>query len=265
MKILLDVGAHYGESALAALDERYSFDKIVCFEPSAECWERFEKLNSKKVELCKFGLWNQTTEKNLYGGGELGGTIFKDMTTLDNVETKETISLVRATDWFKRNVTSSDIVFMKLNCEGAECDIIEDLMESDELKKVYSAIISFDVRLSPSLRHRESQIRRKIKSQRYYNMAYSDNAMIGPTHEARIQNWLDAVGAYENLSLSELRKKYDLKLKSLSSKSDVIDRIEDFFRFNLVHRFPVRVQVALKQSWRAIRKSRELRAPSKPL
>jgi len=33
-KIFLDIGAHVGESAAAALDERHKFDKIHCFETS---------------------------------------------------------------------------------------------------------------------------------------------------------------------------------------------------------------------------------------
>src|SRR5437016_5446147 len=43
---------------------------------------------------------------------------------------------VRASDWFRANGTKDDTVFIKLNCEGCECDIIEDVFESGEYKKV---------------------------------------------------------------------------------------------------------------------------------
>jgi len=35
MRIFLDVGGHHGETLDVALDPRWGFDKIYCFEPAS--------------------------------------------------------------------------------------------------------------------------------------------------------------------------------------------------------------------------------------
>jgi hypothetical protein len=42
VKVFLDVGAHLGETLEAALDPRYAFDRIYCFEPAQTCRAQLE-------------------------------------------------------------------------------------------------------------------------------------------------------------------------------------------------------------------------------
>src|SRR6266850_3690274 len=230
MKILLDVGANTGQTARAALNNRYSFDRIVCFEPAHPCWTEIERIEDPRVELCKFGLWNANGQHTLYNPGSLSGSLFLDTTGIGTPVDKITIELQRASDWFGSNIFADDTVFMKLNCEGSECDIVEDLLDSGRLQNVYSVMIDFDVRKIRSMRKRELVIRRKLRAAQCQNVAFSEDVMFGESHEARICSWLDTVGAHENLSREELRQKYGPILSKLSSRSGRLARLEEGLR-----------------------------------
>ncbi len=230
MKILLDVGANTGQTARAALSARYSFDRIVCFEPAPPCWGEIESIGDPRAQLCKFGLSNKTGSQTLYNPGSLAGTLFADMDGVEPSSDKVTIELRRATDWFLNNISPSDIVFMKLNCEGSECDIVEDLLESGKLQNVYSVMIDFDVRKIPSMRKREMIVRGKLRAAGCQNVAFSEDVMVGDSHEARICRWLDSVGAHESLPVEALREKYAPIFLHLSSRSGRLARLEEALR-----------------------------------
>ncbi len=78
MKVFLDVGAHVGESLKPALDPRYAFDRIVCFEPVEACCNALEKLTRDNVEICRFGLWKETTTRQIHDAGGLGASLFSE-------------------------------------------------------------------------------------------------------------------------------------------------------------------------------------------
>lgn len=160
MKIFLDVGAFDGDTAKAVLTGNYNFDKIYCFEPVSALAEKIKELKSDKICIMNFGLWNQTCTKKLYKSGSNGGSIFKDKFThaVDSTD----INLVKASNWFKENIPESSIVYLKLNCEGAECDILDDLIDSGEIRKVTVAMVDFDVRKIPSQKDRETRIRERL-------------------------------------------------------------------------------------------------------
>lgn len=101
---------------------------------------------------------------------------------------------VNASDWFKKNLDSSDAVFMKINVEGAECDILENLLNSNEIIKLKSILIMFDVKKIPSQKHREFEIQEKL-NKRGINYLTSEEVASGVTHVARIQYWLNKAEA----------------------------------------------------------------------
>lgn len=230
MKILLDVGANTGQTARAALSARYSFDRIVCFEPAPPCWREIESIGDPRTQLCKFGLSNKTGSQTLYNPGSLDGTLFPDMAGVEASSAQVMIELRRARDWFLDNISPSDIVFMKLNCEGSECDIVEDLLESGQLQNVYSVMIDFDVRKIRSMRNREIIVRQKLRAARCQNVAFAEDVMFGDSHEARICRWLDSVGAHESLPVEALREKYAPIFLRLSSRSGRVARLEEALR-----------------------------------
>jgi len=101
---------------------------------------------------------------------------------------------------------AEDEVFLKLNCEGAEFDIVEDLLESGEFARVRSAMIDPDVRKIPSRAHRERELRERLAAARLTNYFLEEDVMVGSTHRARIQNWLRAAGAQQESSAARARQ-----------------------------------------------------------
>jgi FkbM family methyltransferase len=193
MKVFLDVGAHEGSSLNAVRDPKYGFDRIYCFEPAHGCWAALEAVTDSRVTVCHFGLWNATREHPLYDPGSRGASIFSDK--FKEQPADEMAQFVRATDWFRENLGADDEIYMKLNCEGAECDIAEDLLDSGELARVRSLMIDPDVRKIPSQAHREQELGERLRSAGLTNYFMERDVMVGDTHRERVQNWLRVAGA----------------------------------------------------------------------
>jgi FkbM family methyltransferase len=196
VKVFLDVGAHAGWTLMAVRDPKYRFDRIYCFEPASACWPALERLVDRRVTICRFGLWNRTTTRRLYDAGSRSASLYADK--FEDARSEEEVELVRATDWFGEHLRPGDEVYLKLNCEGAEADIVEDLLESGEFARLRAVMIDPDVRKIPSQRHRERELREKLLSTGFTNYAMEEEVMIGETHRLRIQNWLRSVGAEEH-------------------------------------------------------------------
>lgn len=204
MKVFLDVGAHEGWSLHAVRDPKYGFDRIYCFEPASSCWPALEAVADDRVAVCRFGLWNRTCNHALYDPGSRGASLFEDK--FGATPPEEVCRLVRATDWFRENLGGEDEIFLKLNCEGAECDIVEDLLDSGELARVRSVMIDPDVRKIPSLAHRERELRDRLASTGLTNYFMEDEVMVGETHRDRIQNWLRVAGAERRSAATRARQ-----------------------------------------------------------
>jgi FkbM family methyltransferase len=202
MKIFLDVGAHEGETVNAVRDPKYAFDRIYCFEPARACWPALERVRDERVDICRFGLWNETVTHELYDVGSIGASMFADK--FADARPRETVQLVRATDWFREHLAADDEIYLKLNCEGAEVDIVEDLVGSGQFSRVRSAMIDPDVRKIPSLAHRERELRVRLADAGLSNYFMEEEVMVGPTHRARIQNWLRLAGAEEASGIRQL-------------------------------------------------------------
>ena len=195
MRVFLDVGAHEGWTLHAVRDPKYGFDRIYCFEPAHACWPALDGVADERVRVCRFGLWNRSGEHELYDPGSRGGSLFGDK--FRTTPAKEVIRVVRATDWFRENLADDDEIYLKLNCEGAEVDIVEDLLDSGEFARVRSAMIDPDVRKIPSVAHREQELRARLAESGLTNYFMEDEVMVGATHRSRIQNWLRVAGAEE--------------------------------------------------------------------
>jgi FkbM family methyltransferase len=194
LKIFLDIGAHKGQSLRLSSDSRYRFDRIVCFEPAATCWAELARIDDWRVTIERFGLWKKTCQRPLYGPGSLGASIFSNK---PNVEGEpEIAAFVRATDWFRANVPWGAEVYMKLNCEGSECDILGDLLDSGEIGKVKSMLIHFDIRKIPGGIQKERQIRERLEDEGAPYVS-ADEVVRGPTVAGGVHAWLASAGADE--------------------------------------------------------------------
>lgn len=258
MKIFLDVGGHLGQTLREVIDARYGFDKIYCFEPAPSCWSAIEAIGDPRIELCRFGLWKETCRNELHGAGGMGASIYADADALtDDAETargaKVSIDLVRATDWLASHVAPGDVVFMKLNCEGAECDVIEDLLDSRRLGQIYNVMIDFDIRHVASMRWRERVVRKRLRAAGLTNVCFTEDVMVGETHQSRIRHWLREVGGEERIPLDELRRRYATRLRQLSARRGYRVRLEGVLRRTLFAKLPAPLKSTARRLWRVAR------------
>lgn len=190
MKWFLDVGANTGQSLLAALEPEFGFDRIVCFEPAKACWPKLKSLADSRVRVERFGLWNRTCQQEIFQPGTKGAGMWKKDRGLS--DEKELCEFRKASDWMRDHIAAGDVVYLKLNCEGAECDILDDLLDSGEFEKVTFVMVDFDVRKIAALKHRQDEVTARLVDYPFPRVATSREVMRGDTHQDRIRNWLRA-------------------------------------------------------------------------
>lgn len=260
MKLFLDVGGHVGQTLHEVVNPKYGFDKIYTFEPAPNCWPYLEDLaaSDPRIELCRYGLWNETCRKELHGAGGMGASIYADADAVTNdAETAAGdhlgIDLVRAASWLDEHTKPGDIVFMKLNCEGSECDVIEDLLDSGLMARLYNVMIDFDIRDVASMRWREGVVRKRLRTAQMTNVCFTEDVMVGKSHQNRIGNWLKQVGGDERLALPDLRERYAARLRDLSSRRGYRVRLESMLRRTVFARIPAPLKSTARALWRVTR------------
>jgi FkbM family methyltransferase len=203
MKVFIDVGSNQGQTISSILEPmhgfnrvfcKYGFDRIYGFEPVPELHRILtEKFRHPRFTFYGAGLWKETCEKPIYGPGTQSGSIFSDKINVDPSHSV-VCKFLRASDWFRDHLSKTDQVYVKLNCEGSEVDIIEDLLDSNEYGKIASLAVAFDVRKIPSQRHREETIKQRLQEMGYANWVDLD-LVSGNCRRQRIETWLSVAGA----------------------------------------------------------------------
>jgi FkbM family methyltransferase len=187
--IFLDIGSHIGQTLEEVEKNYYNFDEIHCFEPCKLNYNILCKnFDKNHIYIHNFGLYSKNMECNLFSPGEMGASIFNDKIDLINVNEIEKIQLKNISEWIKNNLNINDTIFMKINCEGCECDIIENLLLNNIFDNINHIMIDFDVRKIPSQKHKEQEIMKSVFNKK--NIDLCENVMIGTTHQNRIKNWL---------------------------------------------------------------------------
>ena len=205
MRIFLDVGAHDGETLDVALDPKWGFDRIDSFEPASTRLKTLRKFRHKRLAVHDFGLSSQTKNTTLYGAGLLGGSIYSEKKYLDVKATSytEEIKLQSASEWLSENTTDDDEVFLKLNCEGSEADILENLIEEKLIFRVKSIYVDFDIRKVPGQAHRQKEIEDKLRS---LQIDFQTPDTLGIAANAGVEKWLN--GCVTKTKSNILRKLY---------------------------------------------------------
>ncbi len=196
MKIFIDIGAHIGQTIQAVLDPKYQFDKIYSFEPVITLHENLKRIAEKdqRITLFNFGLWNQNCTKNIYSPESLGGSLYADHESVSQADYIK-CQFKNASEWFAEHIKNTDEVYVKLNCEGAEIEILLDLCASGEIHKITNVAIDFDSRKIPSLKDKDQLILQNFTQIGFTNFSLVEHIMRGPTHLVRIQSWLDQTSA----------------------------------------------------------------------
>ena len=189
MRIFLDVGAHDGETLDVALNPKWGFDRIDSFEPASTRLKILRKFRHKRLAIHDFGLSSQTKNTTLYGAGLLGGSIYSEKNYLDVKATSymEEIKLQSASEWLSENTAADDEIFLKLNCEGSEADILENLIAEKLIFRVKSIYVDFDIRKVPGHTHRQKEIEDKLKS---LQVDFQTPDTLGAAANTGVEKWL---------------------------------------------------------------------------
>jgi FkbM family methyltransferase len=164
VRIFIDVGAHYGETLEVALDPAWGFDRVFLLEPASVCHSLLRKFRDRRISVHPVALGATNGTATLYGAGLLGGSLFREKrqkARAQEIKTEQ-IQVVRASEWFETNIPDDAEVFMKFNCEGAECAIIDELLSAGLGPRLTSLYVDFDVRKIDALSHQQAEIERRL-------------------------------------------------------------------------------------------------------
>lgn len=185
-RVFLDVGAHLGETLAEVRRPCWGFDRIVCFEPASACWSAIRSQADSRVTLVEGALWTTDGELLLHDPGTIGASLAEAKARGSTTEVCRTFD---AAAWFDRWLNDGDLVFMKVNVEGAECDLLEHLHRTGRLGRVRHLLVHFDVRKIPGQEHRELETVRLL-DEVGIDWVDADHVMFGRSHAAKTRNWL---------------------------------------------------------------------------
>lgn len=199
MKIFLDVGAHTGQTLTAA--QRWGFDLIICFEPVKENVAILRELADKRTVILPFGLWNKTARMPIYDPGSQGGSLWKRPGRKHHAEQCEFVRVsdwLRERDWGGAEAWYEDYdgaeVWMKINAEGAELDIITDMLDTGTFNRITYLKVMWDAHKIPAVAARLAGVKARLVDFKPPRVMDSKQVKPAKTHVARIDNWLAATG-----------------------------------------------------------------------
>ncbi len=191
--IFLDIGAHWGETLEEVLSSIWRFDIVYAFEPDPEAVRIIEQkfpaeIASGKLILVPAALSNRDGEADLFGGNEGGGaSLYAEKTNIDAAK-HETVQLLSSSAYFRSHFKGDDLIIAKLNCEGGEVDILQDLAASGEIQKIARLVVDFDIRKVRGKRGLARATIEKMRHAGFNRFLLTENVMIGADARARTRN-----------------------------------------------------------------------------
>lgn len=193
--VILDVGTHIGHTLEELVKPQYLFRTIYAFEPMIREWTQASETygNDPRLTIFNYGLGDHTGPTPLYGGNDgFETSIYADKNDADeNVVT--ICDIVSASEFFQEYLSADDMNIVKLNCEGSEVPILNNLIDSGMIHRIYNVMIDWDARKVPSVAHCEGELIARMASIGFDRYSLCDNVMVGVTHQNRIANWLNTI------------------------------------------------------------------------
>lgn len=194
-RVFIDVGAHEGQTLEEIVKPEYGFDLIVAFEPMPAQYDvlvkRFGALPN--VTLMNSGLADFSGRRWLYGRNDrMEASIWPNKTDVDP-EVATNCRFERASEIVARFVADGDEAILKLNCEGAEVPILDDLIASKEIWKIHHVLIDFDIRRVAGQEHEARRVLNDLAAIKFTRYSLSQDVMVGDTHQQRTAAWLATV------------------------------------------------------------------------
>ena len=148
MRVFVDVGAHYGETLRIALNPKWGFDRIHVLEPAGACQSTLNRFRDPRVTVHPIALADRNGVAEFHGAGLLGGSLLAEKRQIADAGEifSEAVRLRRASEWFSEQLPIGAEIYIKMNCEGGEVAILDDLLASGLIVQVKSMYVDFDIR-----------------------------------------------------------------------------------------------------------------------
>jgi FkbM family methyltransferase len=134
---IIDCGSHIGMSILY-FKLLYPNAEVLGFEPDPASFrflkKNIENNNLKDVKLIKKALSNKNDKILFYGGRSATSSAFKNRGGNKVIE----IEAVKLSNYIERNVD-----FLKIDVEGAEFGILQDLISKNKLKMINKIVVEY--------------------------------------------------------------------------------------------------------------------------
>ena len=193
--VFLDVGGHTGQTVDEVARPKYGFRTIFSFEPMPLQYRHLLRAyrTYENVQVMDYGLGDSTRTTTVYGANEIcESSIYADKNDVSTLRQTE-CAIVDASNWFQRNIDNEDTVIMKINAEGSEIPIMNNLIDSGEIHKIDNVMLDFDCRKIPGMAHCEGELIARMASIGFDRYSLCDDVMRGATHQNRIGNWLSTI------------------------------------------------------------------------
>ncbi|HEX8429501.1 FkbM family methyltransferase [Hymenobacter sp.] len=121
---IIDCGANIGLSIIY-FKRLFPKAKVVGFEPDSQiykvCSENLKHFNFTDVHLRNEAVWNENGELSFLPDNSLGGMVVDSKTSNNSVHKVKSIRL--------KEFLNEEVDFLKIDIEGAELDVLEDIKE----------------------------------------------------------------------------------------------------------------------------------------
>ena len=194
--IFLDIGSHNGQTLEEVTDPKYGFADIIAFEPMpvqfAQLEERFG--GNRTVTLCNYGLSDQTAMLSVYGSNAIcEASVYPTKADVDQSQVTE-CRFVEASTFFRAELpVEGETVIVKMNCEGSEVPILNNLIDSGEIWKITAMTFDLDIRRVAGHEHEADALLERLAGIGFDRFQVSGEAFIEGTHREKIADWLGKV------------------------------------------------------------------------
>jgi FkbM family methyltransferase len=143
--LIIDVGANIGIAVLY-FKLRDQYNSVICFEPHSETFRllqlNVEQNNLSNVTLHNIALGNRERTGFIYGSKQysLNMSLYEDQGDYRK-EFQEPISINMLSTFLK-----SEVTLLKIDVEGSEQEIVQDIIASEKTGQLQQIIIEFHPR-----------------------------------------------------------------------------------------------------------------------
>lgn len=143
---MIDIGGNVGLISIY-LAKKYPFLKIYAFEPVFENWKNFKRnmslnnVSNSQIKLhnCAITCDGRLVKINTYFSNT-GGSTMLDVSNYNMRQTAKSVTL----DWVFQNYKIDKCKALKIDCEGAEFEILYNFKNFEKIESICGETHSFD-------------------------------------------------------------------------------------------------------------------------